>query len=256
MTDLLSFHRSLADEFTAVKDRVRNLINHHPTDGVFKESILRSALRSRLPDSLMVATGFIVTPVDVSSQIDILVVDRAKPTLFRDGDTVIVTPDAVRAMIEVKTALGSVRECSEALAKMRKNIELFGTLQHGLRQKSVWSGLFAYECSLQHEVVLKAVAKAHGAGTPCRTNAICAGSNMFIRYWEDARVTGRLGEEARDCWHSYEMTSLAPAYFISNLIAHSSALDASTEPLWYPIPTGKEVVRKFSVRPGEQVKPF
>jgi hypothetical protein len=61
MPDFLAFHRSLCDELKAIKDRVRNLIQHWPTDGAFKESALRSVLRRHLPESVYIGTGFVVT---------------------------------------------------------------------------------------------------------------------------------------------------------------------------------------------------
>ena len=53
----------------------------------------------------MVAHGFVVSEHETSTEIDILIIDRDRPTLFKDGDLVIVSADAVRAMLEVKTNL-------------------------------------------------------------------------------------------------------------------------------------------------------
>jgi hypothetical protein len=101
--DFASYHRSVGDELFATKDRIRNLVRHWPTDGEHTEAALRSVLRRILPPSLVIGRGFVVGPDAASTQADILIVDGAKPTLFRDGDLLIVTPDAVRAVIEVKT---------------------------------------------------------------------------------------------------------------------------------------------------------
>ncbi len=75
---------------------------HFQTDGEYKEAALRTVLRRHLPLSLIVGRGFVVTPHDSSSQLDLLIVDGSKPTLFRDGDLVFVTPDCVRPLSRSK----------------------------------------------------------------------------------------------------------------------------------------------------------
>jgi hypothetical protein len=116
--DFLAFHRSLSEELYSLKDRIRNLVYHWPTDGEWKESALRSILRRHLPDSVCIGRGFIVTPNQGSTQIDILLIDGNRPTLFRDGDLFIVTPDVVLGAIEVKTSLRGVSQVRDALLKL------------------------------------------------------------------------------------------------------------------------------------------
>src|SRR5262245_16534154 len=99
--DFLSYHKSLTDELHSLKNRIRDIVRHWPTDGEQKEVALRTVLRRHLPESIIVGRGFIVTRDQASTQIDLLIVDGNAPTLFKDGDLMIVTPDAVRAIIEV-----------------------------------------------------------------------------------------------------------------------------------------------------------
>src|SRR6058998_3443160 len=100
-----AYFQSLAAEVEALKDRVRYLIEdaHWQTDGEWKESVIRQVLRRHLPQSVSVGRGFVVTATATSRQIDVLIVDSGKPVLFRDGDLVFVTPDAVLGVIEVKS---------------------------------------------------------------------------------------------------------------------------------------------------------
>ena len=104
--NFLEHARELAQEIEAAKNRVRNLSRHWATDGAHKESYLRDVLNARLPARYRAASGFIVTSETQSSQIDILVVDTERPTVGRDAaGNIFVTPDAVSAVIEVKTRL-------------------------------------------------------------------------------------------------------------------------------------------------------
>src|SRR5437867_11508345 len=100
-----AYFQSLTAEVDALKDRVRYLIEdrHWQTDGEWKESVIRQVLRRHLPQSVSVSRGFVVTANATSRQIDVLIVDSSKPVLFRDGDLVFVTPDAVLGVLEVKS---------------------------------------------------------------------------------------------------------------------------------------------------------
>jgi len=82
-----SYFKSLTLELASLKNRVRNFINdrHWQTDGEWKESVLRSFLRRNLPSSVEIGRGFVISKDKTSQQIDILIYDADKPTLFRDG---------------------------------------------------------------------------------------------------------------------------------------------------------------------------
>ena len=108
-TDFFGYHKSIAQELEATKDRVRQLIGstHWETDGEHKEAIIRKVLRNHLPESVRIGKGFVCFESHTSTQIDVLITAVDKPTLFKDGELVLVTPDAVHAVIEVKTAMRS-----------------------------------------------------------------------------------------------------------------------------------------------------
>lgn len=94
---------------------------HAGEDGRFVEDLIRVYLRRFLPTGIEVLTGFILRPAVKtgkdgrerknekdrhSSQLDILVVDTANyPVFQRFGDSVIVPPEGVLAIISVKKHL-------------------------------------------------------------------------------------------------------------------------------------------------------
>ena len=108
--------QSLTQELAAIQTRVRLLVQHWPSDGHSKESILRQVLRRHLPASVSLGTGFVVNYFEPSGEIDILITDDTMPTLFRDGELVIVAPESVRAIIEVKTSLSGPAAIEAAAA--------------------------------------------------------------------------------------------------------------------------------------------
>lgn len=234
--DYLAFHKSVSEELYSVKDRIRNLVAHWPTDGEAKEVALRSVLRRHLPQSVIVGRGFIVTAEASSTQVDVLVVDASRPTLFKDGDLLIVTPDAVRGVIEVKTELRNQGEISEALTKLA-TIEEMCRDSTGLDR--VWTGLFAFQGSRAITPrLLEGLRQAHRA-TARHVNCISCGKDIFVRFWARGRDVESPVRGA--VWHAYELRGVAPSYFVGNLIDSIGSVDNSTASFaWFPLVGGKE----------------
>lgn len=245
--DYESYHRSLTEELYSIKDRIRNLVKHWPTDGESKEVALRSLLRRHLPSSVIVGRGFIVTPQASSTQIDILIVSASKPTLFKDGDLLIVTPDAVLGVIEVKTQLRSTSDFEDALTKLSTVEEMCRDITG---KDSVWSGLFTFEGTAnQQESILRAVGAAYKKVKRV-VNCVSCGRTVFVRHW--ARGADVNGPERGPVWHSYELPQVAPSYFIGNLVDWISAVDNDTASFaWFPVLGGKEQHRRYYLPVGE-----
>ena len=132
--DVAAHFRSLTGELEALRDRVRNFsvaTPHWPTDGEWKESVLRAVLRSYLPAHIEALRGFVVTPEMGSGQIDVLLYDNRKPVLFRNGDLVFVTPDAVTGIIEVKSNIADRGALREALRSLADDAAMIRRARHG-----------------------------------------------------------------------------------------------------------------------------
>ena len=137
-SDLTGYAALLGESVSSKVDLLGRLIDdaHYPSLGQYKERLLADTIKDFLPRTVEVGTGFVMFPHDdtnppggperydplnqsaysVSRQCDVLVYDVARfPPIFRDRDFVIVRPEAVRAVIEVKGAL-TKREMLNALA--------------------------------------------------------------------------------------------------------------------------------------------
>jgi hypothetical protein len=220
-----NYFQSLATEIGALQDRVRYLIEDHhwQTDGEWKESVMRQILRRHLPQSVNIDRGFVVTSEDTSHQCDILITNSSKPVLFRDGDLVFVTPDAVLGIIEVKSK-ATPRTVAAVAKKLGADIQL-------VRRNSktnAFAAMFSFE---EKGGKTKAYLNAIAKGAPDfdnRLNFICIGNSRFIRFWEDDPEEYRfilswkdVPENSRHCyqkWHSYKLTGLAPGYFVHNIV--------------------------------------
>ena len=143
--DLVKYHRSIADEILSKKDRVRDLISdaNWNEEGVYKEVVLRNIIMSFSPKNINVGTGFVFFNNSVSTQLDVLITDNNKPTLFSSGDHRIVTPDCVKAIIEVKTTQNNKTRLLETVNKLANEIESIRNFNNSFY--SCLAGIFIYD---------------------------------------------------------------------------------------------------------------
>ena len=129
--DLTGFAALLGESLAAQVGLLEKLLHkaHFPSLGRYKERLLADTIRKYLPANVEVGTGFVLFPhsdrdplvapelydplnssaFSCSRQCDIIIFDSARyPVVFRDGDFVVVRPEAVRAVVEVKGALSGV----------------------------------------------------------------------------------------------------------------------------------------------------
>lgn len=237
--DFAQFHKSISYELNAVQDRVRNLIgsSRWQDDGEHKESVLRRILKSFLPSTVSVGSGFVCFERDNSTQIDILITESNAPSLYRDNDFTIVTSDVVRAIIEVKTSISGPAELKEVLNVVADNAEK-------LRKESniyFKSGLFVFEdMETSQETVLKALKEVNGTHLDHRAiNFLAIGNNRFFRFWE-VGSSFALNEALGAQWRAYNLLNLSQAYFISNIVSEICQVPQRSERFWFPAEGGKE----------------
>ncbi|MCU5101264.1 hypothetical protein OCA20_14240 [Bacillus cereus] len=241
--NMIRYFSSISDELSSLKDRIRNLMNdpHWLTDGEWKESVLRNVLRRYLPETITVGRGFIYSPTGCSTQIDILLYDVSYPILFKDGDLVFVTPDAVRGIIEVKSKVTS-QTLKDVFDKLVTNARLINTSRPN-NHNPCFTGLFSYETEIHdHNRVLQLLNEKCNGDLNNTITHVCLGESTFLRFWTKSP------QHIKNIWHSYDLLDLAPAYFITNLLetisSHSITLNANT---WFPLDT-KETQKTGSIR--------
>lgn len=183
----------------------------------------------------MKGTGFVATRwlslennYSVSSQIDLIIYKKSYPFLFKEEDFVIVIPNAVRGIIEVKSNLKNELDAIDKANNLWRTI----IQQQGNLSYWIFNGIFSFEWFLTLKQPLSKL-----LGT---VNHIVLNEKYFIKnFWsidteEDIRY--------------YELKDLTVAYFIQNLISYITKLDGieqrQEQALWYPI--DKELTRLFA----------
>jgi len=247
--DNAKYFDSITDEIKALHERVRNYVtNHNLTVGQWKESIIRTILRRHLPKNVGIGNGFVVAEDKTSTQIDILLYDTAKPLLFQDGDLVIVTPDAVRGIIEVKTTINKTGNdgLATVFQKVADNVEMIPCVNQN--EQPCFFGVFVYKSGFQGlnteegaNLVLNELFEATQQKKDRILNCICIEENFFVRYW-GLNPDGTTGNYKK--WHAYVIDHKAPAYFAHNVIEHLCPQSVLVNnAAWYPR-LGKEGCKK------------
>ena len=255
-SDYLSYHKSFTEELHAVRDRIKQLVGNRLTSGEHKESALRMMLRRHLPPSLVVGRGFVVTDGEPSQQIDVLIVDGNRPCLYKDGDLMIVTPDAVRGIVEVKTGCALTSKDKNNPAEIESHLTTLaekGALCERVLRKNnpdakVWTGLFVFDGANQlFDPVLTALGRAFRA-TGHNVNCVSFGKADFFRYWSENEIKdgGLAGYKGDPLWHAYRFPDpISASYFIGNLLDATSHVDRRESAFaWFPMIGGKEEHRR------------
>ncbi|MEJ1240586.1 DUF6602 domain-containing protein [Chryseolinea sp. T2] len=219
---LLEYHQATTHELLAVTHKVRNLIHHWGEDGRYKEAILKNVLRRFIPERYLIATGFVVKPTftrgeHVSSrQIDIIIYDSTSPVLFKEGDFVILTPDGVRAIVEVKNNL-QTQDLARIIHRANENGKFVFLGKTKMDQTlNFFNGVFAYE-GYQFNASFNSFSKTFSEGndeyvqddnySKFKVNHVSLNKDWFIKYWPDDQLP-----------HSvYRINDLSFPFFISNL---------------------------------------
>lgn len=185
--DLADFYANQSSTLISQYQHVEKLIGlskHSPSEGALCEALLRQYLRDILPRQYSVDTGFIrgiPTPAEnkkgksvltVSSpQIDILIHDSMSfAPIYRFGDVVVVLPESVVAVIEVKKRLTS-STLKDALDNVLRTRWVLNQNSRHLAVDKVCFGIFAFSTT---------IAKPKGA------NISAAYSNHYKSFVADA----------------------------------------------------------------------
>jgi len=237
-----AFHISTSNELLAIKDRVRNLISHWGEDGRYKEAVLKSIIQRFLPGRYAIASGFVTKQSfdnnfghESSRQIDLIVYDTNYPVLFRESDFVIVTPDSVRAIIEVKANLRN-----QGLEKVLRKSNLAGKFIFDGREDNeapIFNGIFSFAGYSRRNVgnqletnISNVIAEfANEADfNNFKVNHISFNKDLFYKFWLNGN------EGSSNC--IYKIEDLSFSYFISNLMDFLSGKSVlHNHDLWFPV---------------------
>lgn len=158
--DLTSFASLLGNSFESKINLLSQILksSHFPSIGKYKENLLINVIKEYIPKKYEVATGFVLfvheateerklkkgfDPLNmgsytVSKQCDIIIYDSSTiPVVFKDNDFVILRPESVKAIIEVKSnantrEINNILEgCLDFALKWQKTRKFYDDHYHG-----------------------------------------------------------------------------------------------------------------------------
>jgi hypothetical protein len=141
------YFASLSGELDSQAQRVRQLIGsaHWGHDGRHKEVLLAELIRRHCPSSVLVSTGFVISPNNLeirSAEQDILLIDTSvEAPLFHQGALVVAFAHTVLAAVSVKTTMSpvSMKETIDGLQTVRRVVR-----DAALGAEQTWCGGFFY----------------------------------------------------------------------------------------------------------------
>ena len=245
MPNYLEYQKSLSKELLSIKDRLRNFIDDHhwPEDGRYKEIILSDILRKHLPKSVSVGTGFVMGEQGLSTQVDIIIYRNDVPVMLQQADFVIVVPEAVLGIIEVKSCIMGATQLTQVIEKLSAVSEI--------ACKPIFAGVFSFEGyggllnRIVNQQVRSALIRSNG-----KVNHLCVGENCFIKYWPGDSPTQA---NVMPHYSFYKIEALSFGYFISNLVEDvyivtvGANLPRTLTSMFYPIEKTKEAHKKTEV---------
>jgi hypothetical protein len=240
---LLNYHKSTTKELLALTDKVRDLITHWGEDGRYKEAVLKNVIRRFLPEKFMIGTGFVIRQTanrgdhESSRQIDLIIYDNASPVLFKEGDFVILTPDAVRGIIEVKANL--LNQNLENIINAANENGAFIFNGKTDKNQKFFNGVFSY-AGREDGFNVDTFSNNFKAGElgftnldnykKFKVNHVSINKNWFVKFWPDDANPHSI----------YNVEDLSFSFFISNLIdAVSNKSVRKNNFIWYA--TDKEI---------------
>jgi len=124
-----NYYKNVQEKLMVQRDIIRSLLKDPQIIGDYYEAIIRDAIRESIPESFAVRRGVILSDTgETSRECDIIVYSAAEyGPLFLSENIVVVNPDAVRIVIQVKGTL-NVENLKDAI----ENLETVNRLRPGI----------------------------------------------------------------------------------------------------------------------------
>jgi hypothetical protein len=245
---LIDYHKTTTEELLALTNKVRTLITHWGEDGRYKEAVLKNVIRRFLPKKFTIGTGFVIKQTNnrgehlSSRQIDLLIYDDASPVLFKEGDFVILTPDAVKGIIEVKANLQN-QEISQVLRRANENGQFIFSGKDNKKQK-FFNGVFSFEGynnDFNINVFVTSYLQSNEGFTDTyfdkyKVNHVSLNKDWFIKFWKEDQNPHSL----------YNIQDLSFPFFISNLTDYLSNKSVKKNNfIWYATDKELNLIQQF-----------
>lgn len=162
------YYRKIQDKVLVQRDIINSLIKDQRVIGDYYEAIIRDVIRENVAETFAVGRGVILSKEGKTSrECDIIVYNAAEyGPLFKSGEIVVISPEAVRCVVEVKGTLtdshlsdavknlSAVNELRSGIWKLivglNTNIHYQSIVNQCVQSKTV-NGIFIFNSTCQNE---------------------------------------------------------------------------------------------------------
>lgn len=146
------YYRNVQRKVLVQKDIIRSLLKDPKIIGDYYEAIVMDAVRESIPEYFAARRGVILSETGASSrECDIIVYSAAEyGPLFLSGDIVVVNPEAVRCVIQVKGTI-NIENLQDAIG----NLSSVNQLRAG-----IWKLIVGFRTGVPYESLLKICAQS------------------------------------------------------------------------------------------------
>lgn len=162
------YYGKIQDKVLVQQDIINSLIKDQRVIGDYYEAIIRDVIRENVAEAFAVGRGVVLSKEGKTSrECDIIVYNAAEyGPLFKSGEIVVISPEAVRCVVEVKGTLNnshlsdavknlsSVNELRSGIWKLivglNTHIHYQGLVNRCVQSKTV-NGIFIFSSTCQNE---------------------------------------------------------------------------------------------------------
>lgn len=190
--DIIAFYKDQSEKIFSWYNRLNHFIGegtNKAESGNFREAIIRKLLENSIPEGYRIKTGFIIGE-DIkipSTQIDLMILKPAYPSLFEYGDFAVAPIESVAAIIEVKSTIDHSAESDDGLFGIIQKARDIVLLHDGCK---IFNGIIALESKITDFDKLEQNFSSFKKSTFSNKEEldyiyISLGSNIFIRNRDD-----------------------------------------------------------------------
>ncbi len=147
-----NYYKNVQQKVLVERDIIRSLLKDPQIIGDYYEAIIREAIKESIPASFAVRRGVILAEGgETSRECDIIIYSKSEyGPLFMSGDIVVLNPEAVRAVVQVKGTL-NMENFKDAIA----NLATINSLRKG-----IWKLVVGLKTTIPYEGLVNMCAQS------------------------------------------------------------------------------------------------
>lgn len=140
------YYKKIQDKVLVQRDIIKSLVKDQRVIGDYYEAIIRDVIRENVSEAFAVGRGVVLSKEGKTShECDVIVYNTVEyGPLFKSGEIVVITPEAVRCVVEVKGTL-----TNSHLSDAVKNLSSVNELRSG-----IWKLIVGFNTNINYQSLI------------------------------------------------------------------------------------------------------